>query len=341
MAQARRVEPLLAYRVRGKDQLLPLSGRLLSFRFEEEAHGRADSLEVGLEDREELLFKDWFPKKGTRILGALVCHHWRHPDRKELLDCGEFEVDEIEISGPPRQVVLRAKSTYITTSLRQEKKTRAWEHTNLRHMAAQIAAEHGLELVCHLKDPPSWKRVDQVEQSDLEFLKALCDGFHYYMRVEKNRLVISERVPREGLGLVRQLSPPEITSYLFRDKSHDVYRACVVRYYDPDTGRTLEYVATDPHVPETAEVLKVNERVESLAEAEKRAKGELSRRNAYKTTAEISVPGDPALRAGYNVALGGFGVFSGLYLIERALHAYSRGQGYTTRIRARRVGDAG
>ena len=341
MAQARHVEPVLSYRIKGKDYPLPLSEHLLSFRFEEEAHGRADSLEVRLENREGLFQARWFPRKGSRIYAVLVCYDWFLPAKTELLDCGDFEVDEIEVSVPPSEAVLRAKSTYITTPLRQEKKTRAWEHTNLKRIAAQIAAEHGLKLVCDLEDPPAWKRVDQTEQSDLEFLKALCERFHYYVRVVKDQLIVTEKVPRHGWGLRRELTPQELTSYLLRDKSHDVYRACLVRYYDPDTGQEYEYQAVDSEVPETAEVLKVNERVEGLKEAERRAWGELRRRNAWETSVEIVLPGDPRLRAGFNVRLKDLGLFSGLYLIERAVHAYSRAQGYVTRLTVRRVRDAG
>lgn len=53
--------------------------------------------------------------------------------------------------------------------------------------------------------------------------------------------------------------------------------------------------------------------------------------------AAIEGPGSASLAAGVTIALSGWGVFDGTYLIESACHRIDRANGYTTAITGRRV----
>ena len=84
-----------------------------------------------------------------------------------------------------------------------------------------------------------------------------------------------------------------------------------------------------------ADTVKVTRRAPNKASAEAQAKAELDRRLLERTSGEISLEGDPALAAGANIELVGFGKMSGLYTITRATHAIVRNAGYTTSLEIR------
>ncbi len=331
--KVRRVTPRIKYLK--KDITADLAPYLLSLTYTDYAHGKADDLEIRLADREGLWSGPWYPGKGDRIEVELFCENWLGSGRHVTLRCGIFEVDEIEISGPPSEVTVRAHSALVTKDLRSTKRTRAWENTSLRCIAAEIAGRHGLTLLWDGEDVP-YKRVDQTEEPDLAFLKRLCEAADRYLKLAHEKLIISEETARKGGPLAGTITKEKCKSFSLRNKTHRIYRACRVKYFDPERKELLEHVEEDPKAPKSGEVLEINKRCESLDQAIKRARAELSRRNKFETEGEITLPGDPALVAGVSVELEGFGVLSGRYAVEESRHSYSRA-GYETSLRVRRV----
>lgn len=81
--------------------------------------------------------------------------------------------------------------------------------------------------------------------------------------------------------------------------------------------------------------MKVNERVESPAEAGQVAQKRLRKANKGEVEGDLDLAGHPLLVAGSTIAMQGFGFFDGNYFIEKATHSVSRSQGYTTKISIR------
>ena len=84
-------------------------------------------------------------------------------------------------------------------------------------------------------------------------------------------------------------------------------------------------------------VLKVTQRVESLADAINRARNALRRKNKSEVKGTLDLMGSPTLLAGLNITLEGFGVFDGKHFIEEARHNCDAGAGYTTTLTTRKV----
>lgn len=114
--------------------------------------------------------------------------------------------------------------------------------------------------------------------------------------------------------------------------------------YDPNTGfltgggaqETAEKdKITDPKI---GQVLKVNRRVSSLAEAEEVAKAALRSSNMRQIRGTLTFMGNPLLHSGANATVEGFGRWdSGLYQVEEVTHSYSVATGYTTSAELRGV----
>jgi uncharacterized protein len=90
--------------------------------------------------------------------------------------------------------------------------------------------------------------------------------------------------------------------------------------------------------PEVGNVLKINKRCKSLAEAEAVAKAALRNENMQMLQGSLSLMGRPDLFAGMNIELEGFGIWdSVVWSIEEVTHDWSKSSGYNTSIAVRGI----
>ena len=118
---ARRVR--LAVTIGGHDATDALAPSLLSATYTDNAAGKADEVRLDLHDRDGKWLGEWAPKKGTEVSMRILCTDWFGPGQDASLNCGSFKVDEVEYSGPPTKVSIKAVSAALTDGLRETKKT--------------------------------------------------------------------------------------------------------------------------------------------------------------------------------------------------------------------------
>lgn len=115
-----------------------VSRHLISFQHTDNVSGKSDEIELTLDDASAQWRNEWYPSKGDKINCKIG---WPG----DVLNCGDFTVDEIELSGPPSTIHLRGLSTPSTGSMRT-KNSKAREGKTLRQIAQEIASKHGLTL---------------------------------------------------------------------------------------------------------------------------------------------------------------------------------------------------
>ncbi|MFW5988621.1 MAG: phage late control D family protein [Desulfosudaceae bacterium] len=300
------------------------------------ASGKADDLEIELENRDGRWHGDWFPDKGAELTASIECENIPEIGKSMSYPCGVYVIDEIEVSSPPSKAVIRAVSANVKKSLRREDKTKAWENITLSAIVNEIAENHGLEAMYEAPDV-EYNRKDQRKESDLAFLSRLAEDAAFRLKVAERKIILYSGEKFDAKDPVLTFTPEDIGKWRFTSEAHEVFSACRVAYWDPAEKITLNYTFEPKNGPESGQVLVVNERVESLAAAEKLAKAKLRQANQNEITGEIRGMGDPRLFAGSNISLSGFGVFSGKYFIEQVQHAYSPNDGYSTSASVRRA----
>lgn len=331
---ARRSKLLLLYN--NKNISEEIDQYLLSFTYTDHANGKADDLQITLEDREGLWRSEWFPEKGARLSSGLVVSNWNGTQREEALPLGFFEVDDLDINGPPDTVTMKAISVPITSSLSGEDKTRAWEKTKLSVIAADIAGPAGMELFYDTDDDPEYDRIEQTEEADLPFLQKLCEDAGLSLKVTGLQLVIFDDSKYEQMEPVKTIirGRSNVISYSGRSKTREIYSACRVEYKGGKQSENINYTYLPPNRPATGRTLVINERVNSIAAAERLAKKRLRQKNQEEMTFSLTMQGDIALVAGVTVMLEGWGVFDGKYFVNQATHS---GPGYVVALELRRV----
>lgn len=316
-----------------KDISQAIASRVIRWSYTDHAEGKADDLQITLHNRSEIWTRSWWPSKGATLKASVECEDWDSPGDTITLSCGTFTIDEIECSGPPNQVTLKAVSSLVTTSMRRERKSRAWENTTLRTVGAQLAADHGVQLFWE-GDDISFARLDQREESDLAFLQRVAKTNGLSVKVGHGRIILYEGKVREASSPVYTVSNAgePLSTYSFSTTAHDIYRACKVKYWDAATKSQMEYVFTPDSAPDVGQTLQINKRVESLAEAMRTAETQLRAKNKAETTASLTMMGRPELLSGLVYTAEGYGNFDGNYLIESATHSGDGSAGYTTSI---------
>lgn len=333
---ARRAELQLKYEK--KDISADLAPHLVGFSYTDHASGKADDLQITLDDREGLWRGAWFPDKGAMLTAVLIARYWESLTSQQQLPLGTFEIDEIECSGAPYVVTIKAVSVPESASLRGQDKTRAWEKTTLKTIAADIAGGAGMELLYETADDPKYDRREQTEESDLAFLQKLCNDAGLSLKVTAGQIVIFDDAKYESMDPVATITRNESDVSNFRGTSslRDSYSACRVKYHNARKKQDVDYTFTPTNRPATGKTLVINEKVASIAEAETLAKKKLREKNKDEVKVSMTLPGNVLLVGGVTVALSGWGTFDGKYFIEQANHDVG-GSGYTTKIDLRKV----
>lgn len=334
MDLARRSRLLLSYN--NRDITSDLAKYLLSFSYADHASGKADDLQITLEDRIGLWRGDWVPEKGATVQAEIQVQNWEQNNTLETFPLGAFEIDEVEGKGPPETVTLKAVSVPVSSSLRGEDKTRAWEKTRLSVIAKDIAGGAEMELLYDTEDDPEYDRIEQTEQPDLAFLVKLCEDAGLSLKVTDGQIVIFDDSKYEQLEpvmtIIRGVS--SVISYSSTSSTREIYSAARVEYKGGSKKEEIRYTYTPPNRPVTGKTLVINERVTSIAEAQRLARKRLRQKNKEEVKFSLTMMGNIALVAGVTVMIQGWGAFDGKYFVEEATHG---GPGHTVKLELRRV----
>ena len=180
---------------------------------------------------------------------------------------------------------------------------------------------------------PSYQRLEQYRQSDMQFLERLCKNAGMSVKATDRMIVIFDkgkfearapvRTIRRGGGYIRYSLPMR--------KADAQYSSCRVSCTDPLTGRCIEGIARSG---EGGQQLEIKAKVNSPGEAQAMAEARLKLHNKFSVCPGFTLPGDPVLLSGNTVQLAGWGAFDGKYIINSAVHKVDNG-GYTTQVKLR------
>ena len=286
--------------------------------FTDNASGASDDFQLGLYDREGLWQNAWYPQKGAKITVDLIARNWSGTAEIKY-PCGQLEIDEIELTGKPDKIKVKALSVYVSGSLK-ETRSQGWESITIKAIAAEIAARHSLTSDYQAIYNPVIDRKDQNEQSDLSFLMEICGDAGLCLKIVNGNIVIFDEAEYETKTPTHTLTRSELLVYSFKSKTSRIYKSAKVTYRQGKKKQTISGQAVASDVESTGKVLKVNKKVSSVAEADQLAKKKLREKNRDQNTASFTMKWQPDIAAGNMINVAGFGAFDGLYFIDRVKH---------------------
>ncbi|SDK67462.1 contractile injection system protein, VgrG/Pvc8 family [Billgrantia gudaonensis] len=215
-----------------------LGARLQRLRLTDRRGLEADQLDLTLEDHDGRLA---LPPRGAELHLAMG---WKG---EPLVDRGTYIVDEVEHSGAPDVLTIRARSADMRQGL-PGKRTQSWDDIALGDIIATIAERHDLEPKTgqHLQGI-YLEHIDQTEESDLHFLTRLAERYDAIATVKAGRLLF---IP-EGTGTTAggtEIPPIRLTRqagdrHRYSVTDRDAYTGVVAEWHDPDAAEPREVIA--------------------------------------------------------------------------------------------------
>lgn len=315
----------------GKNITQDVSENLIRVTYTDVEEGESDELVLTLEDSNGLWRGDWYPTKGEKMTLAIG-----YEDRQ--IPCGTFEVDEIELEGPPDTITIRALAAPIKGKLRT-KRSRAHENKTLKQIAQTIAGENGLSVSGEIEEV-RFTRITQNRETDLGFLKRISYEYGHVFSVRNKQLVFTTIYKLEDGDPVDTVDRSQIVSYSIKDKTSESYAKAEVKYHNPRDKKVVDATKDEDDAKEITkgDTLYMTTKAENKQQAEKKAKAALHRANSKQQEGTIKVEGAPLLLAGNNFELTGMGQISGKFHITKSTHTIDRSSGYSTTVEVKRVG---
>lgn len=215
-----------------KDISKDISEYLISIKYQDKTGQEADELTITLENVDAVWENDWYPEKGAKLSAKI--------GTEELtLNCGDFELDEIEIASPPDTVVIRAISAGITGSLRTSKSV-AHEKTTLKQIVEKVASDNGLTVEGVIGDI-QFERITQNRETDLGFLRRLAEKYGFMFSVRGDKLVFTDMVGVMAAASIATIDRNDCTSYSIKDKSAKVFRKANLPCFNPQKKDVISF----------------------------------------------------------------------------------------------------
>ncbi len=325
----------------------------LSLTYTDNLSDEADDITLELEDRAQLWQSDWFPEGEGNFIDITIHTYNRVTlqDGESVLHAGRFEIDEIEVTGYPSTVRIKAVAVLGDSILRGTRHNQTWEEITVQKCAGDIAGRKGLSLRWECGENPELDHVEQADESDLEFLLRICHDHGISLKITTDEVILFDDAKYEATDPVLTVYKPGLADtsagggtvpvrwlrdYHMQAKTRDTYWKCKVRY---QKGKEKELIEGEFAAPnkEKGRILYVREQVKDVGEAERLAKKKLREANKDEMTGEFTTLGRTDLAAGQVAELSGFGHFDGNYLVLRAVHEVR--QEYITKVSVRRCLD--
>ena len=299
-----------------------VSAYVLSLEYSDYEHGQSDEITITFEDTQKLWQNAWIPSKGD-TLRVFIGY-----ENEKLLNCGLFEIDEIEYDSPPDTLTVKALASAITKPLREEN-SKGYENKTLKQIAQEIAQKHNLALIGEI-DGIKIERITQNQESDLAFLKRIAEEYGYIFKIADNNLVFYKTSKLINEKTAKIIYKNELTCINLREKTSKLYKAVSVTYKNPKTGKIVSAVVRNENCIK-GDTLKLDLRCENKEQAILKAKAALDKGN-NTIEGSIQIVGTPYLAAGINIELKDIGYFSGKYHVKEAKQTINKYSGYTTNL---------
>lgn len=321
------IHPAPTYQITldGEDITPAFKPYLVQLSLTEKRSDEADQLDLTFTDAKGTLN---IPRKGVTLSLALGYKH------EQLVSKGTFIVDEVEYSGPPDQLTMRARSAKFTGALRRSRE-QSWHNMTIRQIVETIASRNALQnsidagLANKLVD-----HIDQTGESDIAFLARLGRMYDAVATVKNETLLFlstSNTKTSKGASLPQiSLARRDTQSFTYTAADRDSYTGVRAFYSDKNAAdKKSVLIGTDENVKELPDLHESQKAAKEAAESEYK--------NIERSTATMSITlstGRPELMPQTPISVSGFKqqINETKWLTVSVSHTFSNSSGLITSL---------
>jgi phage protein D len=203
--------------IAGKNVTGDVSAYLSKITYTDKEEGESDDISLTFEDTAAVWQSAWYPSQGDTLRVKLGTSG-------HLLDCGSFEIDEMEFELSPDTVTMKGIATGITKNLRTQS-SKAFEKQSLHKIAQYFADKNELKLVGKTSklQKIEIERKTQDNQTDIAFLSDLAKEYGIVFSVRGDQLVFIDRDELHKQNGILTIDRFQMSRARFRDKTSQTF----------------------------------------------------------------------------------------------------------------------
>lgn len=329
------MRPKCVVTVNGK----PVAGlffeKLIRLSIHDHDGGKADTLDMQLEDGPPFLE---IPNKDDEV------KVWLGYEDGPFDYMGAFKVDDVEIDCLPWKMSIKGKSADLRSGMK-EHRTRHWDSKPFGDVFRQMAGEHGLsaqidaELASYM---PENKWLGQIGESNLHFMQKTVERLGGVFSIKDGKAIAAKRgagaTPGGASLIALTITPPMVVKNTLKVMFAQRERHKKVRahYHDAKTGKR-EHVDEDTGDTSADSSYTMRHSMSGKQEARRAARGRAKYLKQHGVHTSVTLEGNPLVKAGAPFTYAGIrpGIDGLEFVIETAIHSFSRGPSYRCEIRGK------
>ncbi|MCY7297412.1 phage late control D family protein [Alteromonas sp. a30] len=320
--------PAFDIRLEGRPIADELSTRLIDLTLTDKRGLEADQLDLTISDHDGRVV---IPSRGVVLTCAIG---WQSQGEPELVDKGRFIVDEVEHSGAPDKLIIRARSADFREGFKTQKE-RSWHQQTLGQIVNTLAKEN--QLTANIESSLSntaISHIDQTNESDANFLTRLAKQHDAIITVKNGQLLvlpigngktINKTIPT--MTLTRQDGDKHRFTIADRESTFSGVKA---KWHDTNSAKTRVVI-----IGENDNLKTLRQTYSSESTARKEAEAEWKRLQRAKQQMELTLAhGNPELFPQMPVKLEGWkaSIDEVQWQLWEVVHSIN-GSGFVSRVR--------
>lgn len=190
-------------------------------------------------------------------------------------------------------------------------------------MAAEVAKKYHLKLQ-YTGGTIKLGTIEQSNEADSSFLTKVCQDYGMAIKIYSGKIVIYDKGQFEARKPVATLKKADLQDWSYNTTLVGTYTGAQIKYTSGKDDKEMKCV-----VGSGKRILNINEKVESLQEAQLKACAKVNAENEKAVTMSVTIMANNRIAAGSTVNIKGLYQLSGKYFVDKVTHNISPDGAYT------------
>ena len=301
------------------------------FSYTDAATGQSDTVSLTVCNRDLRWANKWLPKKGDKITAKIKAFSWDAAGKDKVFSCGKFCCDDLSFSGPNLVCKIGGVSVPEGQAFRCTERTKTWKDITIKEIAAAIGKTYGLTV----KYDASSIKIGTLEQSgktDADFLNSLCEDYGLYIKVYFGKIIIYDVDKYESKKAVATYNIKDLEDWSYNTTLTGTYTGATIKYTNGNDSEELTL-----SVGSGSRILNINEKVDNLADAQRKACARVNKENRNAVTMSATIRANLKIVAGVCIKIKGAYKLNGKYFVDRVTHKIEADGAYTMDLELHKV----
>ncbi len=293
------------------------------FTYTDPASGESDTVSITLTNIDLRWANKWMPKKGDKLTAKIIEKSWNKAGEKKTFYCGKFCLDDLSYTGPELTCTIGGVSIPEGNAFRSTGRSKTWKDVTLKEVASEIAKKYHLKL-CYIGETIKLGTVEQSNEPDSSFLTKVCEDYGMAIKIYCGDIIIYDKSRNESLPVVATLKKTDLQEWSYNTTLVGTYTGARITYTSGKDDKEMKCI-----VGGGKRILNINEKVESLQEAQLKACARVNTENEKAVTMSVTIMANIRIAAGSTVRIKGLRSLSGKYFVDKVMHNIGPEAAYT------------